>query len=46
MEYSWKELIAVDRYIVHAKGILSELDRKVLTLLYQPLIGAQAYSYI
>lgn len=44
MEYSWKELIAVDRYIVHAKGILSELDRKVLTLLYQPLIGAQAYS--
>ncbi|MGX1899885.1 replication initiation and membrane attachment family protein [Thermolongibacillus altinsuensis] len=44
MEYYWKELVAVDRYIVRSNGVLSDLDRKVVTLLYQPLIGSQAYS--
>jgi replication initiation and membrane attachment protein len=44
MEHHWKELIPVDRYIVRSNGILQDFERKVLTLLYQPLIGYRAYS--
>jgi replication initiation and membrane attachment protein len=44
MEHHWKELIPVDRYIVRSNGILHDFDRKVLTLLYQPLIGYRAFS--
>ena len=40
----WKELLPVDTLQVEAAGILHEYDRRVLTLLYQPLIGAGAYS--
>jgi replication initiation and membrane attachment protein len=41
---SWMELLPVDRYIVCASGLLHSYDRKVLTMLYQPLIGASAFS--
>lgn len=44
MEHHWKELIPVDRYIVRSNGILHDFDRKVVTLLYQPLIGSRAFS--
>jgi replication initiation and membrane attachment protein len=44
MEHHWKELIPVDRYVVRSNSILHDFDRKVLTLLYQPLIGSRAYS--
>ncbi|MCZ0754883.1 replication initiation and membrane attachment family protein [Anoxybacillus sp. J5B_2022] len=44
MEHHWKELIPVDRYVVRSNGILHEFDRKVVTLLYQPLIGSRAFS--
>lgn len=37
-------LLPVDRYRVHSSDLLHEYDRKVLTLLYQPLIGSKAYS--
>ncbi|TKD67888.1 replication initiation and membrane attachment family protein [Pseudalkalibacillus hwajinpoensis] len=40
----WKELLPVDTLQVEAAGLLHEYDRRVLTLLYQPLIGAGAYS--
>lgn len=40
----WKELLPVDTLRVEAAGLLHEYDRKILTLLYQPLIGAEAYS--
>ncbi|MDQ0481338.1 replication initiation and membrane attachment family protein [Guptibacillus hwajinpoensis] len=40
----WKELLPVDTLQVEASGLLHEYDRRVLTLLYQPLIGAGAYS--
>ncbi|WP_347549338.1 DnaD domain protein [Pseudalkalibacillus hwajinpoensis] len=40
----WKELLPVDTLQVEAAGLLHEYDRQVLTLLYQPLIGAEAYS--
>lgn len=40
----WKELLPVDTLQVKACGLLHEYDRKILTLLYQPLIGAEAYS--
>ncbi|ANB62322.1 replication initiation and membrane attachment family protein [Anoxybacteroides amylolyticum] len=44
MEHHWKELIPVDRYIVRSNGMLHDFDRKVITLLYQPLIGSRAFS--
>ncbi|MDE8562909.1 replication initiation and membrane attachment family protein [Anoxybacillus rupiensis] len=44
MEHHWKELIPVDRYMVRSNGILHDFDRKVITLLYQPLIGSRAFS--
>ncbi|ALF11775.1 replication initiation and membrane attachment family protein [Parageobacillus thermoglucosidasius] len=44
MEHHWKELIPVDRYTVRSNGVLHDFDRKVLTLLYQPLIGYRALS--
>ncbi|WP_307341249.1 replication initiation and membrane attachment family protein [Metabacillus malikii] len=40
----WKELLAIDRYIVKSSSILQDLDRKILTLLYQPLIGSKGFS--
>ena len=40
----WKELLPVDTLQIEASGLLHEYDRRVLTLLYQPLIGAPAYS--
>ncbi|MBD8068931.1 replication initiation and membrane attachment family protein [Bacillus sp. PS06] len=45
MEQHWKELLPVDRYLVKSAGVLNnEFDRNILTLLYQPLIGAKALS--
>jgi replication initiation and membrane attachment protein len=44
MAQHWQEMLPVDRYEVTSNGLLYEYDRKVLTLLYQPLIGPIAYS--
>jgi replication initiation and membrane attachment protein len=44
MAQHWQELIPIDRYKVAANGLLHEYDRKVLTFLYQPLIGSTCYS--
>ncbi|SFB17157.1 MULTISPECIES: replication initiation and membrane attachment family protein [unclassified Bacillus (in: firmicutes)] len=44
MAQHWQEIIPIDRYTVAANGLLHEYDRKVLTFLYQPLIGAQCLS--
>lgn len=44
MSEHWKELLPIDDYIVRTNGILHDFDRKVLTLLYQPLIGSLCYS--
>jgi replication initiation and membrane attachment protein len=44
MAQHWQELLAIDRYFVAAKGILHDYDRKILTFLYQPLIGAGCLS--
>lgn len=44
MSEHWKQLLPVDRYIVRTNGIIHDYDRKVLTLLYQPLIGSICYS--
>ncbi|MFT4415128.1 replication initiation and membrane attachment family protein [Fredinandcohnia humi] len=40
----WKDLVPVDRYIVHSADMLHDYDRKVVSLLYQPLIGMKAFS--
>ncbi|WP_026671580.1 replication initiation and membrane attachment family protein [Alkalihalobacterium bogoriense] len=44
MSWHWTELLPIDRYTVRTVDHLHELDQKVLTLLYQPLIGTMAYS--
>lgn len=43
-ELHWKDLLPVDYYTVKSNGLLQDYDRKVLTLLYQPLIGSLAFS--
>ncbi|CAG9619590.1 replication initiation and membrane attachment family protein [Sutcliffiella rhizosphaerae] len=40
----WNELVPVDRYIVRSNGVLQSFDRKILTKLYQPLLGYRGYS--
>ncbi len=40
----WKELLPIDRYSVATGGLLHEYDRKIITLLYQPLIGPLSMS--
>ncbi|MCM3692139.1 replication initiation and membrane attachment family protein [Neobacillus niacini] len=44
MAQHWQELIPIDRYLVTSSGLLHEYDRKVLTFLYQPLIGSTCVS--
>nr|WP_220132244.1 replication initiation and membrane attachment family protein [Listeria rustica] len=38
------ELQPVDSYQVKANGVLSEKDRKIMTFLYQPLMGAECLA--
>lgn len=40
----WMELQPVDSYQVKANGVLSEKDRKIMTFLYQPLMGAECLA--
>lgn len=40
----WMELQAVDSYQVKASGILTGADRKIMTMLYQPLMGAECLA--
>ncbi|MBU9714173.1 replication initiation and membrane attachment family protein [Evansella tamaricis] len=40
----WKEILPSDHFIAYTGSRLHETDRDVLTLLYQPLIGAVACS--
>ena len=44
MTQHWQELLPIDHYVVAANGILHEYDRKILTFLYQPLVGASCLS--
>lgn len=44
MGWLWQEIAPMDRYIAACNGLLYEYDRKVITLLYQPLIGPVSLS--
>lgn len=44
MKQHWQELIPVDHYIVRSHTMLQDYDRKLLTLLYQPLLGVKSFS--
>lgn len=44
MAQHWQETLPVDLYTVAAGGLLHDYDRKVLTFLYQPLIGPSCLS--
>ncbi len=44
MAQHWQETLPVDQYNVASGGLLHDYDRKVLTFLYQPLIGPACLS--
>ncbi|RYM06907.1 replication initiation and membrane attachment family protein [Sporolactobacillus sp. THM7-7] len=44
MLQSWKEVLPGDRYLPQADGLLHFYDQKVITRLYQPLVGIEATS--
>jgi len=44
MAQHWTEVVPGDRYTVTIDGSFSEMDRKVLSFLYQPLIGPVCIS--
>lgn len=44
MKQLWNEIQPVDRYQVSSNGMLHEYDGRVISLLYQPLIGVHCYS--
>lgn len=44
MSTHWKSVLPIDRYVVRLNGLLHDHDRQVLTRLYQPLMGAAAFS--
>ncbi|MBA4537087.1 DnaD domain protein [Bacillus aquiflavi] len=44
MTQHWQELLPVDHYLVSSDGLLHDYDRKVLSFLYQPLIGSTCFS--
>ncbi|WYF02343.1 replication initiation and membrane attachment family protein [Bacillus velezensis] len=40
----WNDVLPVDPYTVKSRSLLQDVDRQVLTHLYQPLIGSFAFS--
>ncbi|WP_318019714.1 replication initiation and membrane attachment family protein [Rossellomorea vietnamensis] len=44
MKKHWNEIQPIDHYTVGTHGMLQEYDRKIITFLYQPLIGTVCYS--
>ncbi|WP_442636739.1 replication initiation and membrane attachment family protein [Rossellomorea marisflavi] len=44
MKNHWNEIQPVDHYTVCTNGLLQEFERKIITFLYQPLIGPVSYS--
>ncbi len=44
MNRHWNEIQPSDAYTISISGCIDSLERKVITLLYQPLVGAQALS--
>jgi replication initiation and membrane attachment protein len=44
MAQHWQELLPIDRYKVASDGLIHGYDQKIITFLYQPLIGSFAYS--
>lgn len=42
MSGHWKDVLPVDSYCIRLADFITEVDAHVLTLLYQPLIGADA----
>ncbi|PLT31195.1 replication initiation and membrane attachment family protein [Peribacillus deserti] len=44
MQKHWQQILPIDRYEVCTNGLIHSYDRKVLALLYQPLIGPLCFS--
>lgn len=44
MSYPWKDLSPKDPLIIRQTNFITNIDKKIITFLYQPIIGPQAYS--
>lgn len=44
MSYPWQSLSPKDPFTVRQNSLISDVHRKILTFLYQPIIGSSAYS--
>lgn len=44
MSMHWQEILPADQYKVSSAGLLHDYDRKIVTRLYQPLIGPICFS--
>ena len=40
----WKDVLPVNPYVVKSRSMLQDIDRQIITQLYQPLIGPVAFS--
>ncbi len=40
MKKHWNEIQPIDHYVVSTNGMIHDYDRKIISFLYQPLIGA------
>ena len=44
MSMHWQDLLPADQYKISTAGLLNDYDRKIVTRLYQPLIGPICFS--
>ncbi|MFZ2645225.1 MAG: helicase DnaB, partial [Trichococcus flocculiformis] len=44
MSYPWQNISPKDAFRASQTNLISDVDRKILTQLYQPIIGPQAFS--
>ncbi|CZQ91725.1 replication initiation and membrane attachment [Trichococcus palustris] len=44
MSYPWQSLSPKDPFVVRQNSLVSDVHRKIVTFLYQPIIGSTAYS--
>lgn len=44
MSYPWKSLSPKDSFLIQQNCFITDIDKKIITFLYQPIIGSHAYS--
>ena len=44
MSYPWQSLSPKDSFFIQQQCFITDIDKKIVTFLYQPIIGSHAYS--